>query len=74
MAEMTNMLDIAGGVVIGGLVLGWLYIGLMWTFLPTKTPSDTGGQLIGMLMVLIAAGFLVWLVFIRTGIISAWLS
>ncbi len=74
MAEMTNMLDIAGGVVIGGLVLGCLYIGLMWTFLPTETSGDEGGRLIGIIMVFIAAGFSVWLVLIRTGIISALLS
>ena len=66
MGEMTNMLDIAGGVVIGGIVLGCLYFGLMWTFLPTEGPIDRTGRLFGILIVFIAAGFSVWLVFIRT--------
>ncbi len=74
MAEMTNMLDIAGGVVMGGIVLGSLYIGLFWTFLPAKDSVDKVGQLFGIFIIFIAVGISVWLVFIRTGIISAWLS
>ena len=66
---MTQILDIASGIVVAAIMLGFLSLGMKLIFWQSDSDSE-GIRALGWVVLAVALSATFWLVFVRTGAVA----